>query len=89
MAEVMTDNDLAVAKILTSYEIADLGEDENDPVEVWMYTQVVPAEPVRMMESLVASEFFYLKTGREGNLLCSSSPCCPLSWTLKILPPER
>ena len=34
MAEVMTDNDLAVAKILTSYEIADLGEDENDPVEV-------------------------------------------------------
>ena len=34
MAEVMTDNDLAVAKILTSYEIADLDEDENDPVEV-------------------------------------------------------
>ena len=34
MAEVMTDNDPAVAKILTSYEIADLGEDENDPVEV-------------------------------------------------------
>ena len=34
MAEVMTDNDLAVAKILASYEIADLDEDENDLVEV-------------------------------------------------------
>ena len=33
MAEVMTDNDLAVAKILTSYEIADGGV-ENDPIEV-------------------------------------------------------
>ena len=34
MTEVMTDNDPAIAKILTSYEIADLVEDENDHVEV-------------------------------------------------------
>ena len=31
MAEVMTDNDQAVAKILASYEIAETGEGENEP----------------------------------------------------------
>ena len=30
MAEVMTDNDHAVAKILESYEIAETGESENE-----------------------------------------------------------
>ena len=44
MAEVMTDNEHAVAKILESYEIAEIGESENESSNMVLQGQVTERE---------------------------------------------